>query len=74
MAKETHIGMLWFDDKGSLGERVKRAVEYYERKYGKRATWARVGEKVEGEFKLDVKEDSTVLPFHVWVGADDAVD
>ncbi len=32
-----HVGMLWFDNdsKSGLNNRVERAAEYYQRKYGK---------------------------------------
>jgi hypothetical protein len=77
ISKKSPVGMLWLDDKGALGERVKRAVEYYERKYGERVTWARVcrlDDDWEGELPqgVEVEFDNHVLPFHVWVGAGDA--
>jgi hypothetical protein len=72
------IGMLWLDDKGSLGERIERACGYYEKKYGRRATWARVNKRDEDglEFPkgVDIGFDDTVLPFHVWVGGDVDID
>jgi hypothetical protein len=71
------VGMLWFDNKGTLAERVGRAVRHYERKYGERVTWARVcrlDDDWEGELPqgVEVEFDNHVLPFHVWVGAGDA--
>ena len=76
ISKKSPVGMLWLDDKGSLGERIERACGYYEKKYGKVATWARVSKKDEDglEFPkgVDIGYDDTVLPFHVWVGGDDA--
>ena len=72
MAEEANVGMLWYDDKGSLGERIARAKEYYERKYGRRAAWARVNKgDVDGVVGVRVEWDSTILPFHIWIGADD---
>ena len=79
MAEEAlvgRVGMLWYDDRGNLGERIVRAKEYYEVKYGRAATWARVNKKdVDGvewpEIGLEIEWDSTVLPFHIWIGSDD---
>ena len=54
MAKETLVGMLWYDT-GELGERLKRAGEYY----------------VDGEYGIEVEGAGNVLPFHLLIGHDD---
>lgn len=66
-------GLLWFDNdkKTSFEEKLARAVEYYETKYGHKANFCYVNaatgqETVVGE--LTVKNRSTVLPNHFWIG------
>lgn len=76
MAKEavvSRVGMLWYDDQGTLGERLARASRYYARKYGGKATWAQVNnaDYKDGEYKVRVEASETILPFHIWIGGDD---
>lgn len=70
-----HVGMLWFDNdtKSSLPEKVKRAADYYRRKYGEVPDLCLVNpamlEKgnVEGtEVKVETAAD--IQPNHFWVG------
>lgn len=67
------IGMLWLDDeKRPLSEKVMRAAEYYEAKYGRYPDTCQVNEGM-----LDVACDIAgirveparyVLPHHLWLG------
>lgn len=76
-----YIGMLWFDNdnKSGLNNRVERAAEYYQRKYGKTPNMCYVHPSMlaptgpDGEGMLDtngvqVRPLSTVLPNHFWIG------
>ena len=76
-----HVGMLWFDNdtKTGLDNRVERAAQYYQRKYGQTPNMCFVhpsmlaastpdigaGMKAHG---VQVKPLSTVLPNHFWIG------
>lgn len=67
-------GMLWFDDgKDKLEAKVKRAIEYYEKKYERAPNLCVVhpsmlldGETAVGE--VAVKAASAVMPHHFWIG------
>jgi len=76
-----YIGMLWFDNdnKSGLNNRVERAAEYYQRKYGKAPNMCYVHPSMltpagpNAEASLDtngvqVRPLSTVLPNHFWIG------
>ena len=69
------VGMLWLDAdrKRPLQEKVARAVDYYESKYGRLPDLCLVHpemlseeEMVVGETKVHCME--TVLPHHFWLG------
>jgi hypothetical protein len=68
------IGMLWLDDdkRRSLEEKVNRAVEFYENKYGQSPNRCYVNNNMLAEEKevghLWVKPAVTVLPHHFWIG------
>lgn len=76
-----HVGMLWFDNdtKSGLDNRVERAAQYYQRKYGQTpnmcfvhpsmlaASLADNGAVVNAN-GVQVKPLSTVLPNHFWIG------
>lgn len=68
------VGMLWLDtDKSrSLDEKVLRAVEYYQDKYGKLPELCLVNSSVIAEAKsvgqVKVEAARTVLPDHFWLG------
>ena len=70
------VGMLWLDDdkRRSLDEKIRRAAEYYELKYGRSPNWCYVNksELVEekGVGRLWVKPAIYVLPHHFWLGND----
>ena len=68
------VGMMWLDtDKNrSLDEKVKRAAEYYEDKYGRLPELCLVNSKVIAESKrvgrTKVEAAGNVLPNHFWLG------
>ena len=69
-----NVGMLWLDDDGkrSLEEKVSRAVDYYQEKYGRMPEMCLVNkgmlpaEKTVG--KINVQPTSNILPHHFWLG------
>lgn len=73
-----NVGMLWLDDdkQRPLAEKVQRAVEYYQDKYGCVATLCLVNSAaLAGETAVagvKVQGSATVLPYHFWVGRDEA--
>jgi hypothetical protein len=71
------IGMLWFDDSQlPLGEKISRAISFYDEKYGRSPTHCLVHpetfnggeEKVDG---VEVRQARTVMPNHFWIGIED---
>ena len=72
-----HTGMLWFDNsKTTLQEKLEKAIDYYFKKYGKRADLCLLhpstmeNEKVEIK-GLTIRPYRPVLPGHIWVGIED---
>ena len=72
-----HTGMLWFDnnDQRDMESKLQRAVEYYEKKYGKRPGVCVVHPlTLAGQQKdllgLNIRTSNTVLPHHFWLGED----
>lgn len=69
-------GMLWFDNsQKSLKEKVEKAANYYQEKYGKVPTLCFVNPTTlagnEGPSNgVDVQEARTVMPDHFWIGVD----
>lgn len=73
------IGMLWFDNsKRDLAERVRIAVDYYQKKYGRLATRVYVGrgevipESYAGPVPVEI--DLSLLPNSLWVTSDSEVE
>lgn len=72
-----NVGMLWLDDDKDrpLAEKVQRAVEYYQQKYGMMPTICLVNSSaVAAETAvagLKVEGSQYVLPYHFWVGRED---
>jgi hypothetical protein len=68
------VGMLWLDvdRQRSLDEKVTRAAEYYQEKYGRFPTLCLVNTQALPEKKLlgriEVQPATTVLPFHFLLG------
>lgn len=67
------IGMLWFDNnpKTSTDEKVKKASDYYAKKYGAapNVCWVSPGVTVTVE-NIKVVESKTILPAHFWIGVE----
>ncbi|HSH04972.1 MAG TPA: hypothetical protein VLL52_20830 [Anaerolineae bacterium] len=67
-------GMLWLDaDKGrQLTEKIERAVDYYENKYGHLPELCMVnGNSIEQAMavgKVQVEPAKNILPHHFWLG------
>jgi hypothetical protein len=71
-------GMLWFDNdpKSTMAEKIRKAANYYERKYGSKPTLCFINPKnleanlaVEG---IQITASSQVLQGHYWLGVRDA--
>lgn len=69
-----NVGMLWLDTdrKRSLDEKVLRAAEYYQEKYGRFPELCLVNSKLIDKAKkvgrVKVEAARTVLPDHFWLG------
>ena len=71
-----HTGMLWFDNsKDNLVVKVRKALDYYEKKYGRVPNLVLVNPRtMEGQEipeGLPVRPYRPVLPGHIWVGIED---
>lgn len=68
------VGMLWLDDdrKRPFAEKVRRAAEYYEDKYGQFPTTCMVHfdmrAKEKSVDKIAILPTLSVLPHHFWLG------
>ena len=68
------VGMLWLDDdkRRSLEEKIRRAADYFEMKYGHSPNWCYVNNKTLAEEKaigrMWVEPAAYVLPHHFWLG------
>lgn len=71
-----NVGMLWLDDdkKRPFDEKVSRAAEYYQIKYGAIPTLCLVNKSMLKEKKtvgkITVSPVRTVLKHHFWLGID----
>lgn len=71
-----NVGMLWYDDdkSRSLEEKVRRAADYYQRKYGRKPNLCLVNPqsglngKMAKVASVELKTAANVLPHHFWVG------
>ena len=69
-----NVGMLWLDNdtKRPFDEKVQRAVEYYQQKYGHNPEICHVNpqmiEKSKKVGKVEVEPLNSVLPHHFWLG------
>jgi len=74
-----HTGMLWFDNsQSSLAAKVRKAVDYYQKKYGRTAELCLVhpsmvtdGAAKEIDF-ITIRPYRPVLPGHMWIGIEDS--
>lgn len=72
-----HTGMLWFDDSpATLKSKIQKAVDYYQKKYGRTPNLCLVHPNM---FKcadlngldLTVRPYRPVLNGHIWIGIED---
>lgn len=69
-----YVGMLWLDDdrRRTLDEKVMRAADYYEEKYGRFPELCLVNSSAVAEKKtvgrIEIQPAQTVLPHHFWLG------
>ncbi|MBN1954615.1 MAG: hypothetical protein JW900_06140 [Anaerolineae bacterium] len=76
-----NFGLLWFDNDSRRGlkEKVLRAADHYQQKYGQRPNLCFVHpsmlkENGDDEFRADgvqVRSGRAVLPHHFWIGVAD---
>lgn len=72
-----HTGMLWFDDtQTTLDIKIKKAAEYYKKKYGRTPDLCLVHpsmmqDPVVESDKITVRAYRPVLPGHIWVGVEE---
>ncbi|MCX7976266.1 MAG: hypothetical protein N2646_04250 [Bellilinea sp.] len=73
-----NIGMLWFDNdqKTDLIAKIKRAADYYEKKYGVRPDVCFVHPSMVNEDTIQrngivIKTNRRILPNHFWLGVQD---
>lgn len=69
-----HTGMLWFDNSTiSLSDKVRKALAYYEKKYGRVPNVVLVHPSA-GDAQIDgvtIRHYRPVLPGHIWVGMEE---
>ena len=70
-----NVGMLWFDNdpKTDLVSKVKQAVTYYNKKYGKTPNICFVHPSMTSKErqkagKVEIRKNGLVLPHHFWIG------
>lgn len=74
-----NVGMLWLDDdkKRPFAEKVMRAAEYYQTKYGRSPNVCLVNKNMLKEEttigRIVVAPVRTVLPHHFWLGEEATV-
>jgi hypothetical protein len=77
-----HTGMLWFDNsKKPLGEKIKRAMDHYRKKYGRTPNLVLMHPSMLGDHALEgmnfesdglaIRTYRPVLPGHIWIGIED---
>ena len=73
-----NVGMLWLDNdtKRPFEEKVQRAIDYYQQKYGCLPEICHVNPQMLGKSKkigeINVEPLQTVLPHHFWLGLKNA--
>lgn len=77
-------GMLWFDNdpKTTLEDKIKKALEYYQKKYEKKTELCLVNpntakdvnlEKLSKESDVTVRAFKSAMPHHFWLGNEEKV-
>jgi len=79
METDMNTGMLWFDNdpKIDLNDKILKALEYYQKKYGQSPNicFVHPSMKIEAPSKslgVDVQVNQMVLPNHFWLGVKQA--
>jgi len=71
-----NVGMLWLDDDGrtTIEEKIKRAADYYQHKFGQAPNTCHVNTKMlKDELEvgaIHVVPARNILPHHFWIGVD----
>ncbi len=73
------VGMLWFDEDQEVGfaQKIERASDYYQRKYGRKPNLCFVHPESFGEQEsapkvaMKVKTSQTLLSNHFWIGVEE---
>jgi hypothetical protein len=75
MEKAMNTGMLWFDNDPRLDfmEKINRATEYYQKKYGQKPDLCFVNPAMKFDPSpknagIDVQTDHMIMPDHFWLG------
>ncbi len=72
-------GMLWFDNStDNLADKIQRAAEYYQKKYGQRPTECYVHPTmlkdkpgyIQKIWGIEMHVSRHVLPNHLWIGVE----
>ena len=78
-----HTGLMWFDNdhQTALASKIKKASDYYNRKFGRRPHICLVNPSMLGDRTVDTIEESgrqitvrpyrPVLPGHLWIGVEE---
>ncbi len=71
-----NTGMLWFDNSNiSLGDKIKKAVAYYEKKHNIKPTSCLVhpNDLKDGipDCGIEIHPYRPVLPGHIWIGVEE---
>lgn len=73
-----HTGMLWFDNSEKpLSEKLKKAIEYYQKKNGRLPDLCLVHPEDMGkginpnDVSIVVRPYRPVLPGHIWIGIEE---
>ncbi|NIN67994.1 MAG: hypothetical protein GTO63_25460 [Anaerolineae bacterium] len=73
------IGMLWFDDSSRpIKDKVRRAVDFYKQKYGRKPTVCLVNPQTlnggEGSVAgVQIRRGANVMLDHFWIGVEETV-
>jgi len=74
-----NTGMFWFDNSSTnLAQKIQKAVDYYEQKYGHKPDLCLVNlavtlpdSGVGGGMAITVRPSKYVLPGHLWIGIEE---
>jgi hypothetical protein len=72
-----HTGMLWFDNSPTALEiKIQKAVDYYQKKFGRQPDLCLVHpsmltNETLDEKKITIRAYRPVLPGHLWIGVED---